>query len=316
MSRGYDRDERIDDRNQRPRTEQATTPGRLRETVGRTDGNSRKPAGDRAERGPKRARETSNDARENKRLNMRALEKWYGLSERERGTLREIGRFRTVDADALSKYRSAGKPAAFRKEIARLQQQELLQRRSISVGKNRDTLIIVALTKEGARLVRQDHQLAETQAIYAGFVKPAEVPHDAAIYQMYQTEAKEIEAKGGKVRRVVLDYELKKEVYSKLVREREAGALEYARRQQEIVEEQRLPIVDGKIALPDLRIEYETPEGDLDHVDLELATEHYHRGHMALKTRAGFKMYGFVSTSRGRRAQWEGRELTATVLSL
>jgi hypothetical protein len=37
---------------------------------------------------------------------------------------------------------------------------------------------------------------------------------------------------------------------------------------------------------------------------------------MALKTRAGFKMYGFVSTSRGRRAQWEGRELTATVLSL
>jgi hypothetical protein len=75
-------------------------------------------------------------------------------------------------------------------------------------------------------------------------------------------------------------------------------------------------IVDRKIALPDLRIEYETPEGDLDHVDLELATEHCHRGHMALKTRAGFKMYGFVSTSRGRRAQWEGHELTATVLSL
>ena len=131
MSRGYDRDERIDDHNQGPRTEQATTPGRLRETVGRTDGNSRKPARDRAERGPKRARETSNDARENKRLNIRALEKWYGLSERERGhALREIGRFRTVDADALSKYRYAGKPAVFRKEIARLQQQELLQRRS------------------------------------------------------------------------------------------------------------------------------------------------------------------------------------------
>jgi len=68
--------------------------------------------------------------------------------------------------------------------------------------------------------------------------------------------------------------------------------------------------------LPDRRIEYETPEGDLDHVDLELATEHYHRGRMDMKTRAGFRMYAFVSTSRGRRAQWEGRELTATVLSL
>jgi hypothetical protein len=51
-------------------------------------------------------------------------------------------------------------------------------------------------------------------------------------------------------------------------------------------------------------------------VDLELVTEHYHRGHMAMKARAGFKMYGFVSTSRGRRAQWEGRELMANVLSL
>ena len=252
----------------------------------------------------------------NERFNFRAVEKWYRLSDRERGTLREIGWFRTIDAEALFKYRYSGQPAAFRGEITRLQQQGLLQRRSISVGKNRDTLVIVALTKEGALLVRQDEQLPDNQAVYAGFVKPAEVPHDAAIYQMYQSEAAQIEAKGGKILRVVLDYELKKEVYSKLAREREAGALEYARWQQEIAEEQGLPIVDGKIALPDLRIEYETPEGDLDHVDLELATEHYHRGHMAVKTRAGFKMYGFVSTSRGRRAQWEGRELTATVLSM
>jgi hypothetical protein len=86
--------------------------------------------------------------------------------------------------------------------------------------------------------------------------------------------------------------------------------------QQQIANEQQLPMVDGKIVLPDLRIEYETPEGDLDHVDLELATEHYHRGHMEMKARAGFKMYRFVSTSRGRRTQWEGRELTASVLSL
>ena len=168
----------------------------------------------------------------------------------------------------------------------------MLQRRSISVGKNRDTLIVVALSKEAAKLARQDSQLPENQAVYAGFVKPAEVPHDAAIYQMYQAEAKEIEAKGGRIRRVVLDYELKKEVYSKLARARDSGALQYARRQQEIANEQRLPMVDGRVVLPDLRIEYETPEGDLDHVDLELATEHYHRGHMDMKTLAGFKMYG------------------------
>ena len=314
MSRGYNSDERDGYRNQEPEQPAKREPKPT--AYGRTAGTSSKPDRARLEPGRQRDREAKLKARVNERLSFRAIEKWYRLSDRERGTLREIGRFRTIDAEALFKYRYAGKPAAFRQEIARLQQQGLLQRRSISVGKNRDTLIIVALTKEAAKLVRQDSQLPENQPVYAGFVKPAEVPHDAAIYEMYQAEAAQIEAKGGKIRRVVLDYELKKEVYSKLAREHEAGALEYARRQQEIAEEQRLPIVDGKIALPDLRIEYETPEGDLDHVDLELATEHYHRGHMAVKTRAGFKMYGFVSTSRGRRAQWEGRELTATVLSL
>jgi hypothetical protein len=192
---------------------------------------------------------------------VRAIEKWRGLSDRERSALREIGRFRTISTEALFRYRYHDKPAAFEREISRLQRQGLLLRRSISVGKNRDTLIIVALTKEAAKLVRQDSETPENQAVYAGFVKPAEVPRDAAIYDMYQSEAAQIEGKGGKVRRVVLDYELKKEVYSRLAEERDSGALKYAQRQQEIAEEQRLSLVDGRIALPDLRIEYETPEG-------------------------------------------------------
>ena len=313
MSRGYEFDER-DDRDQEQ--EQPPQPNSQPPAYGRTGGDANNPDRERLEPRRDRQRQAPPKPLVNERLSMRAIEKWCRLSERERGTLREIGRFRTIDAEALFKYRYSDKPAAFRQEIARLRQQGLILRRNIAVGKNRDTLVIVALTKEATKLVRQDSQLPENQAVYAGFVKPAEVPHDAAIYQMYQSEAAQIEARGGRVRRVVLDYELKKEVYSKLAKEREAGALEHARRQQEIADQQRLPIVDGKIALPDLRIEYETPEGDLDHVDLELATEHYHRGHMDVKARAGFKMYGFVSTSRGRRAQWEGRDLTANVLSL
>ena len=77
-----------------------------------------------------------------------------------------------------------------------------------------------------------------------------------------------------------------------------------------------LPIVDGKISLPDLRIEYETADGECAHIDLELATENYRPAHMSQKLRAGFKIYGVNSTSRGRRAEWEGRELTAQVLAL
>ncbi len=134
--------------------------------------------------------------------------------------------------------------------------------------------------------------------------------------QMYQAETVHLEKRGAKIQRVVLDYELKKEAYSQLVPEQESGALHYTRRKQEIADELGLPIVDGKIVFPDLRIEYEDLQGREEHIDLELATEHYRSGQMAVKSRAGFKMYGFISTSRGRRAQWEGRELTATVLGL
>ena len=301
MSRGNDFDERDDDR--------IGEEDRSVRDPGRTSGTAQQP-----ERpSPELVRI---ERRAQGRGSLRTIEKLSRLSDRERRTLREIGRFRTIATDALTKHQYTGMAGAMRKEIARLQQHGLLQRRSISVGKKRNTLTIVALTKEGARLIREDPSLPEKQAVYAGFVKPAEVPHDAAIYEMYQAEAAEIQAKGGKIRRIVLDYEVKKEVYSKLVRVQDSGALEYARRQQEIAAEHRLPLVDGRIVLPDLRIEYENPEGDLDHVDLELATEHYHRGHMAVRARAGFKMYGFVSTSRGRRAKWEGRELSAAVLSL
>ena len=313
MSRGYELDERDDQGGQAPEASQPT--GGPRQIEGRVSGGGGSP------RNRQRQRSTDSDdrfpdTRATGRREVRALGRRYELSVRERDALRDIGRFRTIATDDLLKHRYGGMASSMRQVLTRLQQLGLLKRRSISVGKHRDTLTVVALTEQGAGLVRQDEQLPEDQAVYAGFVKPAEVPHDAAIYAMYRAEAAQIEGRGAKVRRVVLDYELKKDIYSRLGRNRDAGALEHARRQKELAAEHHLPIVDGKIALPDLRIEYETPEGDLERVDLELATEHYHRGHMESKARAGFKLYGFVSTSRGRRAQWEGRELTASVLSL
>jgi hypothetical protein len=154
------------------------------------------------------------------------------------------------------------------------------------------------------------------QAIYAGFVKPAEASHDASVYRMYEAEAAEIGSRGGAVRRVVLDFEFKKKIYAELNKKGDYGELSYARRQQGLAQLYELPIVDGKIALPDLRIEYDTEEGDRAHIDLELATEHYRPGHMRQKAQAGFKLYGVNTTSRGHRAGWEGRELTRDVLAL
>jgi len=174
----------------------------------------------------------------------------------------------------------------------------------------------VVLSKRAKRLAQHHRLVPEGQAVYAGFVKPSEVSHDASIYKMYEAEAAQIEAAGGQVSRVVLDFEFKKKIYSELNKKGDYGDLSYARRHEDLAKLHELPVVDGKISLPDLRLEYETADGERAHIDLELATENYRPGHMSQKMRAGFKIYGINSTSRGRRAEWEGRELTAEVLAL
>ena len=65
----------------------------------------------------------------------------------------------------------------------------------------------------------------------------------------------------------------------------------------------------GKIPLPDLRIEYETREGEMARVDLELATEHYRGRNLAEKVRAGFSIYAHAQDAAGLRACLDQEEL-------
>ena len=107
------------------------------------------------------------------------------------------------------------------------------------------------------------------QALYHGFVKPREAHHDADLYRLYQHGLDRIAREGGKNPRVILDFELKKDLYRELaasrpVRERELRA--------EIAERHGLTVVGGSIPVPDLRIEYETRDDQPAHLDLELAT--------------------------------------------
>jgi hypothetical protein len=136
------------------------------------------------------------------------------------------------------------------------------------------------------------------QQFYSGFVKPAEVRHDAAIYRMYQAERRRIEGAGGTVRRVVLDYELKHKVYSQLNRPNGDNRSDREHRKRAIAEENGLAVVNGRVVLPDLRIEYETQDQDLAHVDLELASDHYKTAEVMQKHAAGLKIYGPASSPR------------------
>jgi len=248
----------------------------------------------------------------------------YRISSAEREIMTEVGKFRTIAVADLARYRYVKEPRRLRQDLLNLKAQKLVRQRRVMASKGQEKLSVLVLTREGKHLVQQEYRAVWGQRFYAGFVKPREVAHDAAIYRMFQVEAAEIDKRGGAVKRVVLDYELKRDVYKPLAKARHLPPLEYAKRQAEVAAENGLRVVDGKIPLPDLRIEYETTDGEMAKVDLELATQHYRSAHAAGKLRAGFKVYADracasrlnASLTYGRSSVHEGPELTATILSL
>jgi hypothetical protein len=235
-----------------------------------------------------------------------------GLSESQVHTLTEIGRFRTVSNEDLEQFHYQTDAGQMRQDCRPLLNQGLIQTRSLWRGRDKERLTVVTLTRQGKRLLEQ---AGERGTFYAGFVKPAEMAHDAAIYRMYQAEAARIVKEGGQVRRITLDYELKRKVYSPLAKEKPRSA-EYTKRQAEIAEQHGLKVIRGHIQLPDLRIEYETAEGETVSRDLELATPHYRGGQLASKAEAGFRFYASAE-DRGRlSAVFDDHHITTEILSL
>jgi hypothetical protein len=230
--------------------------------------------------------------------------------------MRDIGRFRTVAIDDLATNLYAGREAAMREDLRELREQGLVQMRTAWTRGHRQKLPVVVLTKLGKEVVTWQCRNGAGQRIYAGFVKPAEVAHDAAIYRMYQAESAQIAKAGRQIRRVVLDYELKQTVYSPLAKAKTLSPGEYAKKQAQIARENGLSVIEGKIVLPDLRIEYETRTGEIRHIDLELATEHYHGRALAAKAQAGFKMYVADGSHSHLSRVLEERDLIAEILSL
>jgi hypothetical protein len=239
----------------------------------------------------------------------------YRMSPAELETMRDVGRFRTIAVDDLARHNYQGKTALMQQDLRNLRAQGLIQLRTVWSGPRTEKLTVAVLTKHGKELL-QHARREPGQTIWSGFVKPGEVRHDAAIYRMYQAEKERIERSGGRIRGVVLDYELKRKVYSPLARAKSLPPLDYVRRQAEVARQNGLTVIEGKIPLPDLRIEYETQQGEAARVDLELTTAHYHGPALQEKAAAGFKMYAADGSASRLSRVLEDREITASILSL
>lgn len=237
----------------------------------------------------------------------------YSLRESEVRTLTDVGKFRVVPADDLVRFGYSGDRWGMESDIRNLTRQGLVEQRTIE-GHSSYSTRVLTLTKDGHRLVERAQLAPRKQATYHGFAKPKEARHDADVYRLYQKVAKEIERSGGKVRRVVLDFELKKDLYQALSRIRPDKDPRYER--ISIASRYDLKVVNDKIPIPDLRIEYEDECRDVHRLDLEIATRDYRPQGLAEKAKAGFHMFGRQQDQAKLRRVLDTQEITARIFAL
>jgi hypothetical protein len=114
------------------------------------------------------------------------------------------------------------------------------------------------------------------------------------------------------VTRVFLDYEIKRDYQRFLNRQDRPADADVAHDRLAFAQANGLKVIDGHLELPDLRIEYETEDERLEYRDVELVTEHYSRGQVSGKARAGFTCYrtgGGGSQARAGGSPFDPRHL-------
>jgi DNA-binding MarR family transcriptional regulator len=302
-------------------------PEELREpVVGSDTGRERKPADNspNAGRSGSSAGKQSNarertDSKRNKepqpRQKHRDRDRTYKLRESEIRTLAEIGSFRAIRTKDLVEFLYRGDKKQADQDIKNLKAQGLITQKTLP-GTEKEPLL--TLSREACEFLDRNRpqDVPRDQALYHGFVKPREARHDAEVFRLYQKVANDIESEGGTKLRIVLDFELKKNVYRDVAKLKDLPPEQQSEERERIAQEHGLKVVNGKIPLPDLRIEYETRDHEQARVDLELATQDYRERGLAEKSKAGFSIYAPGNDADRLRAALKDPELTREILSL
>ena len=232
----------------------------------------------------------------------------YDIDGSEARMLATVGSFRVVAESDLSALRdNARKP---RQSIRHLEEEDLIRRSPLD-AKDR----AVVLTERGRDLLEANRSISRDertheprQVFYAGLRKPRELSHDVKVYRAYERTEERIRDGGGRVRRVVLDYEMKRD-YQRFLHERNRGKKECDgrpdREVEEIVrwaQEHQLPYEeDGHVHFPDARVEYDDRDGRSRFEDIEVVTPHYRGAHAGGAVKSGFTCYLSFGSSVGGR---------------
>ena len=239
------------------------------------------------------------------RERVQARDRVVDLRGSEARTLATVGAFRVVSSTDLRDER--GRPADARTgDLRHLRESGLIRTMPYVVGRTRTTL--VTLTERGRDVLeaaRRPRDREHAQAFYAGIAKPRELAHDARLYQAYLRAADRLAHRGARVRRVLLDDELKRE-YQRFLQASNRGRRDSSGRPDRDTQEierwahgHHLPVHDGHVQFPDVRIEYEERDGRRAVEDLEVVTPHYRGAHAAAKGHAGFTQYRAIGARVG-----------------
>jgi hypothetical protein len=247
------------------------------------------------------------------RERVRDRDRVHDIDGSEARMLATVGSFRVVAESDLSALRDdARKP---RQSIRHLEDEGLIRRSPLDANDR-----AVVLTERGRdlleanRSIPRDERTPEPrQAFYAGLKKPRELTHDVKVYRAYERAEERIRDRGGRVRRVVLDYQLKRD-YQRFLHERNRGKKDCDgrpdREADEIVrwaQERQLPYEeDGHVHFPDARVEYEDRDGRSRFEDLEIVTPHYRGTHAGAAAKSGFTCYLSFGSSVGGRGGGSG----------
>ena len=239
--------------------------------------------------------------------------RFYELNGRQCRTLATVGAFRVVSARDLREH--LDRPADPRAgDLRHLRESGLIRIGPLDGHRDR----VVALTETGRNLLetRRSGGQEPRQAFYAGVRKPRELEHDVQIYRAYLRAAERLTDRGARLRRVVLDYELKSD-YQRFLQEGNRSRADSDGRSDREAHEiaawafaHELPYFDEQVHFPDLRIEYEDLDERSRHEDIEVTTVHYRGAHAAAAARSGFSRYSSVSariSARGGGGRGGGR---------
>jgi hypothetical protein len=277
------------------------------------DRNSSAETSARDERNGHREAEKARDEQSGAERAYYVRDRAYLLRDSEIHSMKEIGKFRVIAAADLARYAYGGDSKRMEKDIQRLKCELLISEKTLEISQKK-ALRVVTLTKTGHRLLKRTDQLPDDQVIYHGLLKSREAKHDADLYRLYLKEAARIERSGGRPVRVILDYEIMRNLNRDLAL---LGAeKDNLDRKAEVAEKHGLEMVNGKIPVPDMRVEFENAEFILQRVDLELATREYRPRSLAEKAKAGFAIYARAEDASRLRRILDDRELTREIFTL